>query len=116
MSTPSSPLLIAAHKVAFLLSQQREVGAHFFPRTQHAPRRTRLVEHAFTKADTQAILATCKRNGVSVNNALFALSALAWTRMRMRDTAGTEEFKLPMYVALASYPPFTPLEYNPPPI
>ncbi|KAF8480627.1 hypothetical protein JB92DRAFT_3040573 [Gautieria morchelliformis] len=107
---PSSPLLLATHKIAFLLNQQHELGGHIFPRTQHAPRRTRLVEHAFTKAETQAILAVCKRNGASVNNALFALSAIAWTRMRMRDAAGADEFKLPtmIYSAINLRPHLSP--------
>ena len=94
LSAPCSRLARAICKVNFLQTKQGEIGGHVFPRIQRGPRRTRLIEHPFNEEQTQAILSACKRNGVSVNNALFALCNIAWSR----TCSNTNSKKLPMYV------------------
>lgn len=92
LPVPGSSWERAACKVNFLQNKQREIGDHVFPRTQRGAQRTRLIEHSFNEEQTQAILSACKRNGVSVNNALFALCNAAWARTHSAP-------KMPMCVA-----------------
>ena len=57
----------------------------------------------FSPEKTKQMLKKCKAIGVSIANALFALSALAWSRVRARkDGGGREGAELPvmMYSAL----------------
>lgn len=56
-------------------------GGHTFSRQQRAPKRTALIEHAFTKEQTVKILAHCKSNKVTVNHAICAICNIAWGRI-----------------------------------
>jgi hypothetical protein len=55
---------------------------------------TVLLEQALEKDETSKALARCKKQGVSINHALFALANLAWAQV-MPDDA---DRKLPMFV------------------
>ncbi|THG97375.1 hypothetical protein EW145_g7627, partial [Phellinidium pouzarii] len=93
----------AAGKVDFEASQKKLIGGHAFPRRKHAVRRTVVPTVALDKQKTNAVLKRCKEHGVSIANAVFALSALAWGRVREREGEGADEGrKLPlmMYSAL----------------
>ncbi|KAJ7699489.1 hypothetical protein B0H16DRAFT_1836277 [Mycena metata] len=80
LSIPSSALGLAACKINYLQTLSREIGGHTFSRTQRGPKRTILQEREFSEAQTAAILANCKANGVTVNHALTALCNIAWAR------------------------------------
>ena len=51
-------------------------------------RRTVVPTHAFTTEETSAILKTCKKNGVTIAHAIFALSNLAHIRVTENDSDG----------------------------
>ncbi|KAF8589400.1 hypothetical protein K439DRAFT_1658001 [Ramaria rubella] len=111
LKAPSSPLGRAACTVNFLQTQQREVGAHIFPREQRAPQRTRLIEHVFSEEETKTILAVCKQNGVSINNALVAVCCVAWAKTwHEAENENVERCKLPImiYTAINLRPHLTP--------
>ncbi|KZT61766.1 hypothetical protein CALCODRAFT_490666 [Calocera cornea HHB12733] len=78
---PTSRLARAAAQVNYLQSQEREVGGHVLPRQQRGPMKTVLLERGFSRAETTAILALCKKERVSANHAVFALVDVAWANM-----------------------------------
>ena len=49
---------------------------------------------ALDPARTRAVLKTCKAHGVSIANAMFALSALVWSRMTADEPGAAEK---PLY-------------------
>ncbi|KAG9018752.1 hypothetical protein FRB90_010059 [Tulasnella sp. 427] len=92
----------AAVKVDFLNSTRKDIGGHSLPRAKGKPRKTLVPTPSFDEATTKSILKKCKAQGVSISNALFALSALAWSRVQQRDQAKDFRSDLPimMYSAL----------------
>ncbi|KPV78279.1 uncharacterized protein RHOBADRAFT_11250, partial [Rhodotorula graminis WP1] len=70
----------AAAKVEFENEQSKLVGGHAFPRARLGPRRTVVPTCSWSAADTKKILAACKRHGVTIAHAMFALSNLAHVR------------------------------------
>ena len=57
-----------------------------------APVHTVVPTHAFSEAESAAILKTCKKHGVSFASALFAVVNVAWERVRR----GTMDVREPM--------------------
>ncbi|KAH8110634.1 hypothetical protein DFH11DRAFT_1730086 [Phellopilus nigrolimitatus] len=92
----------AVGKVDFQSSQQNIIGGHAFPRKKHAVRRTVVQTVPLDAKKTKAVLKKCKENGVSIANAFFALSALAWGRVKELEKEGAQGRELPimMYTAL----------------
>lgn len=84
-------------QINFLQKLEKEIGGHSFPRHQRGPRKTAIVERAFTELQTRAILQRCKANDVTVNNALVVLCNVVWARL-----ATHESFRDPlmMYTAI----------------
>lgn len=80
----------AATKVDFENTQKKLIGYHAFPRARGKPRRTIVPTLSLDEARSRKVLKTCKAHGVSVSNALFALSALSWSRMQA-DVPGAAE-------------------------
>jgi hypothetical protein len=66
-----------------------EQGGHTLPREQRGSRVTMLLERSLEKDETTKALARCKKRGVSVNHALFALANLAWARLMPSDADRT---------------------------
>ena len=81
----------AAHAVDYQLSQVRQIGGHTLPRAQRGARKTVIREVSFDEGRTKRVLQRCKEEGVSVSNAMFALTAIAWAR-----TTGKPAPDLPM--------------------
>ncbi|GJJ13028.1 hypothetical protein Clacol_007277 [Clathrus columnatus] len=134
-----APWKRAISSVNFLQCQQREIGNHTLPRVQNnsisIAKRTRFIVHLFNEQDTRVILQLCKAKGVSVNNAILALCAVSWARMKsthsgenlmpillytainMRNslpkTVETFWFLALTYytISLPSYPPNSPLAF-----
>ncbi|KAF8217762.1 hypothetical protein K438DRAFT_1795604 [Mycena galopus ATCC 62051] len=95
LSAPSSAFGKAACKINYLQALSREIGGHSLSRIQHGPKRTIVEECEFSEAQTSAILAKCKTNGVTVNHALVALCNIAWARC----TSQTLELPMMLYTA-----------------
>ncbi|KAJ7885180.1 hypothetical protein B0H14DRAFT_3739447 [Mycena olivaceomarginata] len=104
LSTPPSALGKAACKINYLQALSREIGGHSFSRIQRGPKHTILEEREFSEAQTSAILAKCKTNGVTVNHALIALSNIAWARC----TTQTVELPMMLYTAANLRPHLAP--------
>jgi hypothetical protein len=77
----------------------RAQGGHTLPREQRGARLTLLLERALEKNETAKALARCKKRGVSINHALFALANLAWARLMPSDADRT----LPMLASISSF-------------
>ncbi|KAJ7125782.1 hypothetical protein C8R43DRAFT_1029260 [Mycena crocata] len=77
----------AAWKVDYENVQRRYVGGHVIPRAKSTTTKPRLgtdprlISVKFTPAQTVAILRRCKREKVTLQNAIFALCNLAWLRL-----------------------------------
>lgn len=86
----------AVHKLDYARSQSRLIGGHAFPRAVGSEDRkhTVLLQASFTNERTKAILKQCKANGVTVNNCLFALCGLSWSKIN-----GDKTNDLPLYVS-----------------
>ncbi|KAJ6616455.1 hypothetical protein B0H10DRAFT_1395661 [Mycena sp. CBHHK59/15] len=104
LSAPRSRLGKAACKVNYLQALSREIGGHTLSRIQRAPKCTILQEHEFSEAQTAAILAHCKANGVTVNHALTALCNIAWARC----TSQSPELPMMFYTAANLRPHLAP--------
>ncbi|KAJ7698644.1 hypothetical protein B0H17DRAFT_324927 [Mycena rosella] len=104
LSVPASALGRAACKINYLQTLSREIGGHTFSRIQRGAKKTILQECEFSEAQTVAILANCKTNGVTVNHALTALCNIAWARCT------SQPLQLPMmlYTAANLRPHLTP--------
>ncbi|KAG9050979.1 hypothetical protein FS837_000643 [Tulasnella sp. UAMH 9824] len=102
----------AAVKVDFLNSSRKDVGGHSLPRTKGNQRKTLVPTTAFDEVTTRAVLKKCKAQGVSISNALFALSALAWSRVQQRERSQEFRKELPimMYSALNLRPYLRPCD------
>ncbi|EJC98718.1 uncharacterized protein FOMMEDRAFT_143112 [Fomitiporia mediterranea MF3/22] len=94
----------AAAKVDFKNSEAKDIGGHAFPRRKSSIRHTVVPTVALDAKKTKAILKRCKENGVSIANAIFSLSAVAWSRMKAEEdkTKARQNSELPlmMYTAL----------------
>ncbi|KAI5122362.1 hypothetical protein M0805_004120 [Coniferiporia weirii] len=88
----------AAGKVDFDANQKEVIGGHAFPRRKHPVRHTVVPTVPLDVKKTKAILKKCKENGVSIANAMFALSALAWARMK--ESEQRNDLPILMYSAL----------------
>ncbi|KZT41825.1 hypothetical protein SISSUDRAFT_981301 [Sistotremastrum suecicum HHB10207 ss-3] len=88
----------AVHKLDYARSQSRLIGGHAFPRAVGSEDRkhTVLLQASFTNERTKAILKQCKANGVTVNNCLFALCGLSWSKI---NGDKTNDLPLMMYSA-----------------
>ncbi|KIO24779.1 hypothetical protein M407DRAFT_212016 [Tulasnella calospora MUT 4182] len=104
----------AAVKVDFLNSSRKDIGGHSLPRAKGNQRKTLVPTTAFDAVTTRAILKKCKAQGVSISNALFALSALAWSRVQQRDRNQEFRKELPimMYSALNLRPYLRPCDLS----
>ncbi|GAA5838397.1 hypothetical protein JCM9279_003231 [Rhodotorula babjevae] len=89
----------AAAKVEFENEQSKLIGGHAFPRARLGPRRTIVPTCSWSAADTKKILAACKRHGVTIAHAMFALSNLAHVRSVVDDRR-QPELPVMMYSAL----------------
>lgn len=66
----------------YFRSEQKLVGGQGFPRnSKKMERKTEVPTFAYTQEETKAILGNCKRNGVTIAHAVFALCNLAWARL-----------------------------------
>ncbi|KAJ7154743.1 hypothetical protein C8R46DRAFT_1118285 [Mycena filopes] len=108
LSIPSSALGRAACKINYLQTLSREIGGHTLSRIQRGPKRTILQEREFSEAQTAAILANCKANGVTVNHALTALCNIAWGRC----TSQSLELPIMLYTAANLRPHLAPQSSN----
>ncbi|KAJ6469490.1 hypothetical protein C8R45DRAFT_1105342 [Mycena sanguinolenta] len=95
LSAPSSALGKAACKINYLQALSREIGGHSLSRAQRGAKHTILDECEFSEAQTSAILAKCKVNGVTINHALVALCNVAWSRC----TSQSLELPIMLYTA-----------------
>ncbi|KAJ3808809.1 hypothetical protein F5876DRAFT_45260 [Lentinula aff. lateritia] len=102
----SSGIGKAAAKVNYLQTLHREIGGHTLRRLQREPKKTVMVEKSFTEEDTAKMLAKCKRSGVTINHALFALCNVAWGHSNLDFRA--IESPIMMYTALNLRPFLTP--------
>ncbi|KAJ4477533.1 hypothetical protein J3R30DRAFT_229929 [Lentinula aciculospora] len=102
----SSGIGRAAAKVNYLQTLHKEIGGHTLRRRQREPQKTVMMEKSFSEEDTVKILARCKKSGVTINHALFALCNVAWGHSNLDFQA----IKLPMmmYTALNLRPYLTP--------
>jgi hypothetical protein len=75
---PVTPFQRAAHAVDYQLRLSREVGGHVLPRQARGPTKTVLEEIELDEETTKRVLQRCKKEGVTINSALFALVAMAW--------------------------------------
>ncbi|RSH85790.1 nrps [Saitozyma podzolica] len=96
----------AAQAVDYQLRLSREVGGHVLPRQERGPKKTVMKEIELDEHTTKRILQRCKKEGVTINSALFALVAMAWAAI----TPGGLEPDLPilMYSALNVRPQLPP--------
>jgi hypothetical protein len=78
---PRSLLQSAVQNVEYQLNQAREIGGQTIDREQRGKRKTVLIERSFDVERTKRILTRCKKEGVSISNAAFALIAIAWARV-----------------------------------
>ncbi|KAF8913145.1 hypothetical protein CPB84DRAFT_1812064 [Gymnopilus junonius] len=90
-----------AARVDFNQTQQKLIGGHTFPRNSRGLRHTIVPTISIDAENTKKILENCKRRGVSVSSALFAICNIAWAR-----TSHPTNFELPtmMYSALNMRP------------
>lgn len=104
----------AAVKVDSLNSSRKDIGGHSLPRVKGNQRKTLVPTTAFDEVKTRAILKKCKARGVSISNALFALSALAWSRVQQRERSQEFRKELPimMYSALNLRPYLRPCDLS----
>jgi hypothetical protein len=89
---PVTPFQRAAQAVDYQLRLSREVGGHVLPRQARGPKKTVMREIELDEDITKRILQRCKKEGVTINSALFALVAMAWAAI----TPGGLEPDLPM--------------------
>ncbi|KAJ7253698.1 hypothetical protein B0H12DRAFT_576857 [Mycena haematopus] len=100
LSAPSSAFGKAACKINYLQALSREIPSSCPAWTKH----TIVEECEFSEAQTSAILAKCKTNGVTVNHALIALCNIAWARC----TSQTLELPIMLYTAANLRPHLAP--------
>ncbi|BGP36534.1 hypothetical protein JCM10449v2_000435 [Rhodotorula kratochvilovae] len=89
----------AAAKVEFENEQAKLVGGHAFPRARLGPRHTLVPTVSWPEKETKAILAACKRHGVTIAHAMFALSNGAYVRT-VDDARRKPELPVMLYSAL----------------
>jgi hypothetical protein len=71
----------------YLRSEKRLVGGQGFPRNpKKMERKTVVPTFAYTPEETKMILGNCKKNGVTIAHAVFALCNLAWARLARDQT------------------------------
>ncbi|KDR73381.1 hypothetical protein GALMADRAFT_72818 [Galerina marginata CBS 339.88] len=83
-------------RVDFIQNQRKQVGGHTFPRDSKGSRRTVFPITSIDRERTKKILGNCKRRGVSISNALFAICNIAWARTHSTN----RELPIMMYSAL----------------
>ncbi|KAJ6617549.1 hypothetical protein B0H10DRAFT_1948258 [Mycena sp. CBHHK59/15] len=77
---PWTAIQDAAWKIDHQNVQRRYIGGHTLPRIASAVS-DQIIDHvALTVQDTAAVLAQCKKQRVTVQNAMFALCNFAWIR------------------------------------
>ncbi|GAA6048462.1 hypothetical protein JCM3770_003769 [Rhodotorula araucariae] len=89
----------AAAKVEFDNEQANLVGGHAFPRARLGTRRTVVPTVSWPENETKAILAACKRRGVTIAHAMFALSSIAYVRT-VDDARRKPDLPVMLYSAL----------------
>ncbi|KAL5536002.1 hypothetical protein ACEPAF_4096 [Sanghuangporus sanghuang] len=99
-----------AAKIDFKNSEAKSIGGHAFPRKKSQIRHTIVPTVALDTKKTKAVLKRCKENGVSIANAIFSLSAIAWSRIKAQEEAERRNGELPlmMYSALNIRPYLRP--------
>ncbi|TDL25331.1 hypothetical protein BD410DRAFT_896234 [Rickenella mellea] len=98
----------AACKVDFKNSEDKLIGGHAIPRKKATSAHSVFINVPFDEKRTRQILQTCKSNGVSVSNALFAICDIAWAKM----TTPNPELPILLYSAMNLRPYFTPSKEN----
>ncbi|KAG8734159.1 hypothetical protein FRC10_011926 [Ceratobasidium sp. 414] len=107
LPNPGGQWKSAAAKVNEELLAGKQIGGQAFPRAKGAARSTVVPTVSFDEARTKRILGTCKANGVSVSNAVFALCNIAWARLLQKGivkTDGGAELPSLFYTALNTRP------------
>ncbi|KIO16701.1 hypothetical protein M407DRAFT_85718 [Tulasnella calospora MUT 4182] len=112
-----SMLRKAVGKVDFLNRAREQIvgpshsGGHALPRTMEGKRKVTVQTFTFDEFTSRTILQTCKSQGVSVSNALFALCALAWSRTQLeRGSQLRTDLPIMMYTALNLRPYTLPFD------
>ncbi|KAG9019427.1 hypothetical protein FRB90_002579 [Tulasnella sp. 427] len=109
---PAGPLLKrTARKVDFMNTLKNQIGGHALPRTKGATRKSTVQSLRLDEFKTQIVLKNCKKQGVSVSNALFALAAIAWSRTQLaRGNELRVDLPVMMYTALNVRPYLSPAD------
>ncbi|PPQ78049.1 hypothetical protein CVT25_015594 [Psilocybe cyanescens] len=100
LSDPSRGFARAASRVDFEKDQQKLIGGHMFPRQSRGRVHTIVPSIAIDGENTKKILANCKRHGVTISSALFAICNIAW----YKTSSSTWELPMMMYSALNMRP------------
>ncbi|KDR85482.1 hypothetical protein GALMADRAFT_218579 [Galerina marginata CBS 339.88] len=90
-------------RVDFNNTQQKLIGGHTFPREPRGTRHTIVPTISIDREKTKKILGNCKRRGVSISSALFAICNIAWARTHSTNW----ELPIMMYSALNMRPNLT---------
>ncbi|KAJ6460966.1 hypothetical protein C8R45DRAFT_536177 [Mycena sanguinolenta] len=100
---PRSKFQAAAFKIDFMNMQRRAIGGHTFPRIPSPVTKQTLVDVKFDRAQTTALLFKCKAEGVTLQNAVFALCNFAWIRTAANQPQISAPKTLPMlfYTAIS---------------
>ncbi|KAG8918262.1 hypothetical protein FRC01_001956 [Tulasnella sp. 417] len=86
-----------------------EVGGHALPRTMGMKRKEIVQTITFDEFTSRTILQRCKSQGVSFSDALFALCALAWSRIQLqRGVELRTDLPIMMYSAINLRPHLLP--------
>ncbi|KAG9019428.1 hypothetical protein FRB90_002580 [Tulasnella sp. 427] len=109
---PAGPLLKrTARKVDFMNSLKKQIGGYALPRTKGANRKGTVQSMRLDEFKTRIVLKNCKKQGVSVSNALFALAAIAWSRTQLaRGNELRADLPIMMYTALNIRPYLPPVD------
>ncbi|EJU05458.1 hypothetical protein DACRYDRAFT_46425 [Dacryopinax primogenitus] len=99
---PAQSFARYAARVDYENLQRKTIGGHVMPRKKHGPRRTTVPTVPFSAEETGRALKKCKKNGVTISHAIFALCNMVWLGIK---PAGGEDLPTMMYAAanLRSY-------------
>ncbi|KAH9486485.1 hypothetical protein JR316_0000550 [Psilocybe cubensis] len=100
LTLPSKGFARAASRVDFEKNQQKLIGGHTFPRQSKGRVHTVVPTVSIGSETTKKILANCKRRGVTISSALFAICNVAWHRTNSSNL----ELPMMMYSALNMRP------------
>ncbi|KAG8918263.1 hypothetical protein FRC01_001957 [Tulasnella sp. 417] len=99
----------AVGKVDFLNTMREQIGGHALPRTMGMTRKEIVQTITLDEFTSRTILQKCRSQGVSFSNALFALCALAWSRIQLeRGVELRTDLPIMMYSAINLRPHLRP--------